>query len=63
MDNYEQSVYVKLMASIRSDIDYLFQIFEAYRYFTTDEIRDAIKTVVGLVASERKMNNENKEIN
>lgn len=54
MDNYEQSVYVNLMASIRSDIDYLFQLFEAYEYFTTDEIKDAIKTVVSLVASERK---------
>ena len=61
MDNYEQHVYTTLMASIRKDIDYLFQIFEAYGYFTTDEIRDAIKTVVGLVASERKMNNENSE--
>ena len=61
MDNYEQHVYTTLMASIRNDIDYLFQIFEAYDYFTTDEIRDAIKTVVGLVASERKMNNENSE--
>jgi hypothetical protein len=63
MDNYEQSVYINLMASIRPDIDYLFQIFEACGYFTTDEIRDAIKTVVGLVASERKMNNENTEVN
>lgn len=61
MDNYEQHVYTTLMTSIRNDIDYLFQIFEAYDYFTTDEIRDAIKTVVGLVASERKMNNEKSE--
>ena len=44
-------------------IDYLFQIFEAHEYFTTDEISDAIKTVVGLVASGRKMNNENTEVN
>ena len=62
MDNYEQSVYIKLMASIRPDIDYIFQLFEAYNYFTTDEIKDAIKTVVGLVASERKIINENTEI-
>ncbi|MBO5712325.1 MAG: hypothetical protein J6R47_05740 [Acholeplasmatales bacterium] len=62
MDNYEQSVYVKLMTSIRPDIDYLFQIFEAYKYFTTDEIRDAITSVIGLVASGRKMRNENTEI-
>lgn len=63
MDNYEQSVYIKLMASIRPDIDYIFQLFEAYNYFTTDEIKDAIKTVASLVASEREMHNENSEIN
>jgi hypothetical protein len=62
MDNYEQSVYVNLMASITSDIDYLFQIFEACEYFTTDEIRDAITSVVGFVASGRKMTNENTEV-
>lgn len=62
MDNYEQSVYINLMASIRPDIDYLFQLFEACEYFTTDEIKEAICNVVGLVASGRKMNNENTEI-
>ena len=61
MDNYEQHVYTTLMASITKDIDYLFQIFEAYEYFTTDEIKDAINSVVGFVASERKRNNENAE--
>ena len=62
MDNYEQHVYTTLMASIRNDIDYLFQIFEAYEYFTTDEIKEAICNVAGLVASGRKMNNENTEV-
>ena len=61
MDNYEQHVYTTLMASITKDIDYLFQIFEAYEYFTTDEIKEAICSVAGFVASGRKMNNENSE--
>lgn len=59
MDNYEQSVYIKLMSSVRPDIDYMFQIFEAYKYFTVDEIKEAICNVAGLVAAERKMSNEN----
>lgn len=62
MDNYEQSVYVKLMTSITPDIDYIFQIFESYKYFTVDEIKEAICNVAGFVANERKINNENAEV-
>ena len=62
MDNYEQHVYTNLMASITRDIDYLFQIFEACEYFTTDEIKEAICSVTGFVASGRKMNNENTKV-
>ena len=63
MDNYEQHVYTKLMSSITPDIDYIFQIFESYKYFTVDEIKEAICNVAGFVASGRKMHNENTEIN
>ena len=62
MDNYEQHVYTNLMSSIRPDIDYIFQIFESYKYFTVDEIKEAICNVAGFVASERKMYNENSEV-
>ena len=62
MDNYQQHVYTNLMASITPDIDYLFQIFESYKYFTVDEIKEAICNVAGFVASERKMNDEKTEI-
>lgn len=59
MDNYEQHVYMNLMSSIRLDIDYMFQLFESYKYFTVDEIKEVICNVAGFVASERKMYNEN----
>lgn len=62
MDNYEQHVYTNLMCSITPDIDNIFEIFESYKYFTVDEIKEAICNVVGFVASGRKMNNENTEV-
>ena len=49
------------MSSITPDIDYMFQIFESYKYFTVDEIKEAICNVAGFVASGRKMYNENTE--
>ena len=46
---------------LRLHIEDIFEIFEAYEYFTTDEIREAICNVIGLTATWRKINYENTE--